>query len=250
MKKLFKKKKDFEELEEYDEYSYDEPEIIESHSIEELEEYKNKKNKKYKLYKRIINIFFIIIVLLLIMITVDVIAVSKYNVGPFFAINTKTYKDGGTKEYLGLGYKVIKYNQEQGRRDYEIGNYKLKYDSEPLDVTDIDLAIEFENNYEKTNKKYYKEFIRFSSTVKKVDSVNNKLILEYLDEDSKYTLTIYCSMADKNSYINVFSEGDTANVIGTVKTFKVKDGKKSNRLYLINCFAESAANAEIVEIED
>ena len=57
-------------------------------------------------------------------------------------------------------------------------------------------------------------------------------------------------MADKNSYINVFSEGDTANVIGTVKTFKVKDGKKSNRLYLINCFAESAANAEIVEIED
>ena len=250
MKKLFKKKKDFGELEEYDEYSYDEPEIIESHTLEELEEYKNKNNKRYRRYKRIINFFFILIIVLLLMTTVDVIAVSKYNVGPFFAINTKTYKDGGTKEYIGLGYKVIKYKQEQGRRDIELGSYKLKYDSEPIDVTDIDLAIEFENDYEKTNKKYYKEFIRFSSTVKKVDSENNRLILEYLDEDSKYTLTIYCSMADKNSYINVFSKGDTANVIGTVKTFKVKDKKNSNRLYLINCFAESAENAEIVEIED
>ena len=41
-------------------------------------------------------------------------------------IRTSIYKDGGTKEYYGLGYKVIKYNQIEGRRDTQIGLWNLK----------------------------------------------------------------------------------------------------------------------------
>ena len=238
MKKLFKKKKDFEELEEYDEYSYDEPEIIESHSIEELEEYKNKKNKKYKLYKRIINIFFIIIVFLLILVTVDVIAVSKYNVGPFFAINTKTYKDGGTKEYYGLGYKVIKYHQLQGRRDTEVGSWGLKYNDKAFTVQDLDLAINLSDNKNDTYNNYYKKFVRIISTLKSVDTKKHTITLSYTDEDGKYSLDIICKINKDQDNLEELEKDKETTVIGTIYKFKDKTDKKNNRVYIKDCFAE------------
>ena len=64
-----------------------------------------------------------------------------------FIIKTHTYNDGGTKEYYGLGYKVIKYNQVQGRRDKVIGSWKLKYNmNEPTYKTEID-SLEQKTNY-------------------------------------------------------------------------------------------------------
>ena len=41
---------------------------------------------------------------------------------PIFCVNIKTYRDGGTKEYIGIGYKVIKYNNNQ-RKDFQIGTF-------------------------------------------------------------------------------------------------------------------------------
>lgn len=73
--------------------------------------------EKEPISKVISNIIFIIIIALGIVIAIDVICVTKYDKGPYFAIRTKTYDDGGTEEFYGLGYKVIKYHQEQGRRD-------------------------------------------------------------------------------------------------------------------------------------
>ncbi len=51
---------------------------------------------------------------------------------PIFVINTVIYKDGGTKEYLGLGYKIIKYHtiemELNNEKDiYDIGTWFLKY---------------------------------------------------------------------------------------------------------------------------
>lgn len=227
--------------------NYDEPQIIESYSEEEFEENENGK-KKYKKYKKIINIVFAIILIVLVMITIDVISVSRYNVGPFFAIKTKTVKDGGTKIYHGLGYKVIKYNQKQGRRDKEIGSWSLKYNTTPIDITDIDLAIEFENNYQETNKKYYKKFVRLQSTVKEINKEDNYLVLEYLDEDNKYTLDIVCSMANNN--LDIFNSGDKASIIGTIEQFKIKTNKDSNKVYISNCFAESYGETEEIDFED
>ena len=126
------------------------------------------KNKNVKRAKLIINIVCSIIVILVLMVGIDVIGVTRYNVGPFFAIPTKTYKDGGTKEYVGLGYKVIKYNQLQGRRDKELGTWGLKYDIEPITVKDVDLALEFADNAE-AYKKYDGKFVRIIGTLLKVD---------------------------------------------------------------------------------
>lgn len=246
--KIEEKEPEFEEM--YDDISdYDEPQILKTYSEEEFEEDQNSR-KKYKRYKKIINIVFAIILVVLVMITIDVISVSRYNVGPFFAIKTQTIKDGGTKVYYGLGYKVIKYNQEQGRRDKEIGSWNLKYNIEPVDIQDIDLALEFENNYQETNKKYYKKFVRLTSTVKEVNKEKNTLVLEYLDEDSKYTLDIVCNMAEKKSNLEIFNVGDKASVIGTIRTFKIKTAKESNKVYISDCFAESYENAELVDFED
>ena len=246
--KIEEKEPEFEEM--YDDISdYDEPQILKTYSEEEFEEDQNSR-KKYKKYKKIINIVFAIILVVLVMITIDVISVSRYNVGPFFAIKTQTIKDGGTKVYYGLGYKVIKYNQEQGRRDREIGSWNLKYNIEPVDIQDIDLALEFENNYQETNKKYYKKFVRLTSTVKEINKEENTLVLEYLDEDSKYTLDIVCNMAEKKSNLEIFNVGDKASVIGTIRTFKIKTAKESNKVYISDCFAESYENAELVDFED
>jgi hypothetical protein len=35
---------------------------------------------------------------------------SRFDKRPIFAVPIKVYKDGGSVEYYGLGYKVIKYN--------------------------------------------------------------------------------------------------------------------------------------------
>ena len=174
----------------------------------------------------------------MIMISVDVISVARYNKGPYFAIKTKTYKDGGTKEYYGIGYKVIKYNQIQGRRDIEIGLWNLPYNTEPTNLKDLDLAIEFTNNPTETYEKYYKEFVRIESTLYEVDEENNKIKIGYQDEGEKYTLDIICKMADKETNISELKEKEKITIIGTIKKFTQKDSENTNKLYIDNCFAE------------
>ena len=47
---------------------------------------------------------------------------------PIFCINTATANDGGTKEYLGLGYKVIDFNRLDGYDEVKIGTWSMKYE--------------------------------------------------------------------------------------------------------------------------
>ena len=61
-------------------------------------------------------------------------SLSKNNKKPIFAIPVFKLKDGGTVEYYGLGYKVIKYNVldnlqtgQTGRKDTVFGFWTLKY---------------------------------------------------------------------------------------------------------------------------
>lgn len=196
-----------------------------------------KKNKK-KNPNRIINIFFIIIILLIVMVSTDIVLVSKFNKGPFFAIPVKTYDDGGSKEYYGIGYKVIKYKQLQGRRDKAIGTWGLKYNIEPTTVQAIDLAIEFNNNETETYKKYYKQFVRIVGTLKDIDTYNNVIIIGYEDEDGKYTIDVRCNMATDYSYLENLNLGEEITVIGNVTKYSYKTEKSMSRLYLDNVFAE------------
>lgn len=67
---------------------------------------------------------------------------------PIFMIRTSIYKDGGTKEYYGLGYKVIKCNTLSGDKKVTIGTYFMDYncdtDGQSAIPTDAD---KFKNEY-------------------------------------------------------------------------------------------------------
>lgn len=188
---------------------------------------------------RVFNIFFVIAIIIILIIGIDVICVSKYNVGPFFAIKTTTYKDGGTTEHYGLGYKVIKYKELFGRQDTEVGFWNLKYDTTPIYLEDIDIAIAFQNNPEETADTYYKEYVSISSQVKELDTKNNRMILEYNDPDGKYTLDIVCDMNDKLDENTPYKKGDKLSVKGTVYKFTIKEKESSNSIYLMNCFIDT-----------
>lgn len=189
-------------------------------------------------FMKIFNIIFIVLIIIMTFITIDIVVVTKYNKGPFFAIKTKTYKDGGSKEYYGLGYKVIKYNVTEGKKSTQIGLWSMPYSIEATPIEDIDFAIEFTNDPEKAADKYYNQYLNVESTIKKIDKKKNKVILEYTDPDGKYTLQIDCKMASNKKELTSYTEQKKINVKGTVYKFYIKDNKKTNTIYMSDCFIE------------
>lgn len=191
--------------------------------------------EKEPISKVISNIIFIIIIALGIVIAIDVICVTKYDKGPYFAIRTKTYDDGGTEEFYGLGYKVIKYHQEQGRRDTKLGFWTMSYSVEPTEISALDLAIEFRNDPEKTANKYAGQFMRVTGRIYKIK--DNELILRYKDPDDTYTLKIKCPMAEKTD-LSDLKEDMEITVLGTIDNFTLATEKTSNSANMSNCFTE------------
>lgn len=191
--------------------------------------------EKEPISKVISNMIFIIIIALGIIIAIDVICVTKYDKGPYFAIRTKTYDDGGTEEFYGLGYKVIKYHQNQGRRDMEIGFWTMSYSVEPTEISALDLAIEFRNNPEKTANKYAGQFMRVTGRIYKIK--DNELVLRYKDPDDAYTLKIKCPMAEETDFSD-FEEEMEVTVLGTIDNFTLATEKTSNSANMSNCFTE------------
>ena len=231
-----KNKKDLE-LEHFEEnIDTDIAHIKEELTEDYVEDFRKEKTKSSKIIK-ILNIVFVVLIILMIMITVDIVSVAKYDKGPYFAFKTKTYKDGGTKVYYGLGYKVIKYNQVQGRRDKAIGFWTMPYNTEPLNTSALDLAIEFTETPSKSYTRYYKKFIRISSSLTSIDNSKKTLSIGYTDEGGKYTLNIVCTMADKKIPSSL-ETGKAITIIGTVKNFELKTKTKPNTLYINDCFAE------------
>jgi len=193
---------------------------------------------KKNTWKRIINVVFSIIIIIIIMVTVDYIRVTKYGYTPVFAVKTLELKDGGTKEYTGLGYKVIDYNEIQGRRDIEIGLWGMKRNSTPIEVADVDLAIAFTTDEVKAYKKYYNKFVKITSTVLKTNEKDNNITLRYTDEGGKYTLDIICDLVPEQTNISAFEENKNVTVIGTVKKYVGATKKKNKQIYIKNCMAE------------
>ena len=191
--------------------------------------------EKEPISKVISNIIFIIIIALGIVIAIDVICVTKYDKGPYFAIRTKTYDDGGTEEFYGLGYKVIKYHQEQGRRDTKLGFWTMPYSVEPTEISALDLAIEFRNDPEKTANKYAGQFMRVTGRIYKIK--DNELILRYKDPDDAYTLKIKCPMAEKTD-LSDLKEDMEITVLGTIDNFTLATEKTSNSANMSNCITE------------
>ena len=181
--------------------------------------------EKEKKIKKISTIVMIVIIVIASLVTLDIILVAKSNVGPFLAIRTKVYDDGGTKEYYGLGYKVIKYNQKVGRRDTVIGSWSLKYDTTPTNFTLEDLAFSIIND----NTNHLGEFIRLTGTISKVNKNNKTLTLTYKDDGGKYNLTVEAKVISDTFK---FNKNAPVSIIGVVSKYDNKT------LTISNAFAE------------
>ena len=66
---------------------------------------------------------------------------------PVFCIHYSTLKDGGTKEYIGFGYKVIAYHKTNGYKNIHVGTFFMQYD----DQLGGKLTLEPVNTYDSTS---------------------------------------------------------------------------------------------------
>lgn len=82
-----------------------------------------------KYLKKLIICIILIIIIAIIFFIIDYSRVKSQKT-PIFCLNmdSMTYTDGGTKQYFGLGYKVIEYKKMSGYHGIHIGSYFLQYD--------------------------------------------------------------------------------------------------------------------------
>ena len=180
-----------------------------------------------KKIKKISTIVMIVIIVIGALVTTDILLVSKAHIGPFLAIRTKVYNDGATKEYYGLGYKVIKYNQKVGRRDTVIGSWGIKYNTNPETFTIRELAYSIIND----NNNHIGEFIRLTGTISSKNNKNNTVTLKFTDDiDGKYDLTVKANLLSKN--IKKLNKNAPISLIGVIKSYDNKT------LTIENVFAE------------
>ena len=180
-----------------------------------------------KKIKKISTIVMIVIIVIGVLVTTDILLVSKAHIGPFLAIRTKVYNDGGTKEYYGLGYKVIKYNQKVGRRDTVTGSWGIKYNTNPETFTIRELAYSIIND----NNNHIGEFIRLTGTISSKNNKNNTVTLKFTDDiDGKYDLTVKAELLSKN--IKDLNKDAPISLIGVIESYDNKT------LTIENVFAE------------
>lgn len=77
--------------------------------------------------KILLIILGVIIILGIVFFAVDYHRVQKQE-KPIFCIKYAIANDGGTEEYLGLGYKVIDFNRLNGYDEIKIGSWLMKYE--------------------------------------------------------------------------------------------------------------------------
>ena len=76
--------------------------------------------------RKFLRILILVISIWVIIFCIDFICIRTIK-RPVFMIKTNTYKDGGSTEYVGLFYKVIKCNTIDGDKTITLGTYGLKY---------------------------------------------------------------------------------------------------------------------------
>ena len=219
-----------ENIEEY-EIEDDFEEVVEPY-------FEEKSPKSKKSLKTIIKVVVAILLILVILAVIDITCVTKWNKGPYFAIPIHTYDDGGTKEYIGFGYKVIKYNQVQGRRDTEIGTWTLKYNVNPIYIDALDLAIEFNDDEESAYKKYNKQLLVVTGSLKEIDRERNKVVISFDDEDGKYSLDVVCYMEIESFNPELLEENYEITAMGSMFDYYTKTDTSPATIHMSNCFAE------------
>lgn len=214
------------------------PKDLEEYEIEDDFVEKKKETNKEGTIKKVLNAILVILFICIVLACIDIVSITKYNKGPYFAIPIHTYDDGGTKEYYGIGYKVIKYNQVQGRRDTEVGTWGLKYNVDPIYVEVVDLAIEFNDDAKDAYARYYKQLLIVTGTLKEINVENNEIVLSYEDEGEKYSINVVCNMETDQESLSILEPKYEISAMGTMVGFDPKTENTRPVIYLDNCFAQ------------
>lgn len=179
---------------------------------------------------KVLNFFLILVMVGAFLVVFDVVMVTKFNVGPIFAIKVKTYNDGGTREYAGIFYKVIKYKQTNGRRDMVLGSYKLSYSGEVYKKSVLDLAILYRDDF--TNFSLLEgKYVVVTGKVLSVSKEKQVVKLIYEDSDNKYQ-TIVTFKMDKDANYDELKKGNTVKIAGVLDDYS--DDKQGININMIN----------------
>ena len=175
-----------------------------------------------KKLKKKFTIIMIVALVLGTLIFIDILVANYTNVGPFLAVKVKTHNDGGTKEYYGLGYKVIKYRVKDGRNTTVVGSWTLKYDPTTKATTVEELGISFRNNPKEALKNSYKQFFIVTGKIDAIDKTNKKVVLIYEDKDGGNYTTKAEFYLKNISKLKNYSKGDTITISGTFTKYTPK----------------------------
>jgi len=171
---------------------------------------------------KIIVVLGVVILIALILFSVDLSKVNN-NEKPIFCKQTQTYDDGGSIEYIGFGYKVIKYvNLEDDRIMYKIGTWFMKFDnpinkelknsSPSSDYTDM----KFDSKNIQTHL-YIDDFK--SPSVDIIDSVNDIKKYKKNFNDTKL-----------NSALDEYTSNYFNNKVLVIVTIQESSGSNSNKV--------------------
>ena len=155
-----------------------------------------------KVIKIILIIIAIIIMLGVIFFIVDYNRV-KNNEKPIFCILKQEVNDGGTKIYLGLGYKVIDFNTLSGFNKTKIGSYFMNYEDFTDEIEEYNNNLNTENNTRNDD---------ITITIEKIDlsDVNN-------------TKTCTLNQAETNVIINIINNASfTSETCDGLASYSIK----------------------------
>lgn len=179
---------------------------------------------------KVLNFFLILVMVGAFLVVFDVVMVTKFNVGPIFAIKVKTYNDGGNREYAGIFYKVIKYKQTNGRHDMVLGSYKLSYSGEVYKKSVLDLAILYRDDF--TNFSLLEgKYVVVTGKVLSVSKEKQVVKLIYEDSDNKYQTIVTFNM-DKDANYDELKKGNTVKIAGVLDDYS--DNKQGININMIN----------------
>ncbi len=193
----------------------------------------NKKEKNF--IKKVVGNLFLVVFIVAFLSLIDIALVTKWNTGPIFAIKTKEYSNK-SKEYYGLFYKVIKYQEDGGRYDTVIGPWSLQYEDTPVKIELFDFALEYVDHNKNTYDAFYNKYVLLTEKIAYIDNKNKIIRFEYIDSDEKYNFAMDVYFQKKDIDLSNYNIGDKVTIVGTIKGFKNKDNKNPNRIVIRNAF--------------
>ena len=140
---------------------------------------------------------------------------------PIFMIRTVIYKDGGTKEYYGLGYKVIKCNTLIGDKKVTIGTYFMDYNCKTKEEN------KNENITLTDNVKFSKEYTSVNT-----DNVfvyrNINEIINILDNGTGIVYLGFPECKWCQAYVPYINEVAKENNLEKIYYFNILEDRKNN----------------------